>query len=522
MEPRTSNYKRTLSNALSRESFEIERRSAQNLRANRSDNNENDDHDHQMYEEEGHFNFGDNHTDFNFDCGSAQKQNTDDSNSDDDAENEETTNHEMINSDDSTGSGSEFTDDNRECTNNDEQHYDFGNDLGYDNDEEDSFSDFDDEEDIAQRGQMAAMFAEMDLNDGNDDEREDVKSQSYIHPSSKVTVQDFGKKYTQIEAYNSIKRSASNSTFTLLHNSIPDIKLPTKQLSDGTYVFCPEQSDIGTAHVDVCRRGCMCYLNSYAKQINCKFCGASRFHVCRQHKCTNKQCNPFINGKGNHSLARRFPKRTAYYRSLIILLKELVKHSVNSQLKEQNSGANNNSSTVYDFAILHQDENTEKGTELFDIKDSECAREHLEAMRSNYLKHEEKKNAEESKDSRLKTEEFSFILSVFYDSGNLANRAARSLWPLVITVLNANPHLRVQPGIAMFLIMLHDLAVGCNAEQTLFKDIFVPELNILNDGLLFDFVDNTGASRRAFIQARLVSHNYDTPALQDVFHLQGA
>jgi hypothetical protein len=117
--------------------------------------------------------------------------------------------------------------------------------------------------------------------------------------------------------------------------------------------------------------------------------------------------------------------------------------------------------------------------------------------------------------------EASFILGEFYDGGTLFKRKAKSIWPLVLSILNCNPSIRVRPGIGMFLAFLHDLSIGSSAEQALFRNLLIPELNFLSDGTIFTFLDKDGKVVRVFLQARLIIHILDTIALQDVFNLKG-
>ncbi len=117
--------------------------------------------------------------------------------------------------------------------------------------------------------------------------------------------------------------------------------------------------------------------------------------------------------------------------------------------------------------------------------------------------------------------EFSFVLSVFYDGGTLYKRQSKSIWPLIITILNCNPNVRLTIGMGMFLLALHDLAVGCGAEQAIFKDLFVEELNVLGDGLIYSLTTSEGTAINVFIQARLIVHTYDTMALLKICKFPG-
>ncbi len=97
-----------------------------------------------------------------------------------------------------------------------------------------------------------------------------------------------------------------------------------------------------------------------------------------------------------------------------------------------------------------------------------------------------------------------------------------SVWPLVMTILNTSPQIRIKPGLGMYLVALHDLSVGSKAEQSLFDDLFVPELNELYNGIRFTIAaEGDRPGLHVFLQVRLVCHVLDTKALMSTFFLYG-
>ncbi len=115
----------------------------------------------------------------------------------------------------------------------------------------------------------------------------------------------------------------------------------------------------------------------------------------------------------------------------------------------------------------------------------------------------------------------SFLLSEFYDGGKVFRRKARSVWPLVVTLLNLSPADRHACGIGMFMAAIHDLKVGCEAEQSIFTQLFIPELQMLLRGIVFDVLDDAGNKQQVYLQARLIVHSLDTPALQKTARIHG-
>jgi hypothetical protein len=153
-------------------------------------------------------------------------------------------------------------------------------------------------------------------------------------------------------------------------------------------------------------------------------------------------------------------------------------------------------------------------TRVEDISDSKQSCHHLNEMHQRF-------NELKQIDGNQDLIEASFVLGEFYDGGTLFKRKNKSIWPLVMSILNCNPTARVRPGIGMFLVALHDLSLNSPAEQSIFKDFFIPELNFLYVGTIFTFNDDDGNLVRVFLQARLVIHILDTIALLDVFKLKG-
>lgn len=419
---------------------------------------------------------------------------------------------------DSDSSADNNDDDKRRDDNNTEDNNIFFSSSDDDkNNSSDLEPEYDNKNDLARRGEMAKSFRDVaicgDCNNNNLDDGDKL-----IHRSSKMTVKQVAKNFSQIQSYFSMPKTASNAIFTLLTDMFPGIRLPTKITVNGRVEFSPEMflgADQRDCEIHVCRRGCMAFINNYKENIKCRYCHSHRFHHCTQHKCRNADCNPFqqSGALGNHGINRRIPKRIVYYRSVIILLKVLAVESLELKFR---TGTGN-----YDFPFSYGNEDdyhNDADSFVEDIAQSKFAKLHKRAMAKNYIKFT--KDRAKCNDTR-KYIDASFILSNFYDGGTLFRRKSRSVDPLLLTILNCNPYMRVKAGEGTFLISFHDLKVGCKAERTIFTELFVPELNLLKDGIPFSFFDNNRVEKHVFLQARLVNHVYDTPAMQDMFHVQG-
>jgi hypothetical protein len=104
------------------------------------------------------------------------------------------------------------------------------------------------------------------------------------------------------------------------------------------------------------------------------------------------------------------------------------------------------------------------------------------------------------------------IIGQFYDGCQIYKKKHTSFWPLVISILNLPPSYRTKMGIGMFLMGIFTSKTGSSAENFFFSDLYVNELKMLNDGILFD--------GKWFVQVRVILSCLDTIAVQDHLHVQ--
>jgi hypothetical protein len=151
---------------------------------------------------------------------------------------------------------------------------------------------------------------------------------------------------------------------------------------------------------------------------------------------------------------------------------------------------------------------------LYDIMDGIQAKTHMREMGKRFL-------AQQALNPNLR--EVSLVVSQGYDGGQLFNRHnMKSVWPLVISVLNCSPNDRVVEGRGLFVVALHDLTVGTVAEKSIFSELFVPELQALGQGIVFKVVDKDGDTLEIFLQVRLIVHIMDTKALEKMAEITGS
>jgi hypothetical protein len=112
--------------------------------------------------------------------------------------------------------------------------------------------------------------------------------------------------------------------------------------------------------------------------------------------------------------------------------------------------------------------------------------------------------------------QLSFLLAVAYD-GTIVTRKvkkASEMWPLLVTILNLPPAVRSKLGVGTFIVALVPGLSGTRAESELLRHFFVPELKMLNEGIVVHQYDTT-------VRARVAVHVYDTKGWQKVLHVHG-
>jgi hypothetical protein len=241
--------------------------------------------------------------------------------------------------------------------------------------------------------------------------------------------------------------------------------------------------------VDVCINGCMVYIGDYEFYNKCSFCFQSRYHDNCQ-SCINQ------NNKGECRHPNRRSKKTVEYRSIVMLLKDLISsHPSFLDLIQYN-----------DYGFKNDPENKY----FKDSKDGNSYKRNMSEMRDNFLKYKE-----QHKEKIRKIIEISLCLSWFYDGCQLYHHLIYSFLPLVLTILNLPPNLRNDIGIGTFILFINTLAPGSYAEFFLLFDCFVQELVSLFNGISFVVND-----QEFFIQCRLICSILDLPALCKVFWFQ--
>ena len=333
-----------------------------------------------------------------------------------------------------------------------------------------------------------------------------------------ATVGDFVKSLVSITAKKGISDSALLEILSLLEKTAPGVlRTGLTKTRNGNYSLNVDNflgEDCRKYKVHVCASGCTAYIGKYRASIRCQssVCKTPwRYKPCTHSKHRipgrspdeelreRQECDPF---NGGCCEANRTPHKSFYYRGVIPLVKRLITWELEDATRPK----------VFDYSNTRLKQQSSDGKRrLNDILDGKHARSNQKDMHRRF----EKMKLELNKPD---LQEVSWMFAEFYDGALLHKRKSISIWPLVISILNAGPMDRMENGIGQFLVGLHNLKLGSVAEQAMFNELFIPELQQLGNGFLFKTANNV----EVWVQARLILHILDTKALEHVACIQGA
>lgn len=273
---------------------------------------------------------------------------------------------------------------------------------------------------------------------------------------------------------------------------------------------------------DVCRHECMVFRGfqnvkgkgrvNCSKLIRCLVCKSPRFSTCAHATCRRNNtpydsCDPFIierdeSGKvtkQGHSLAQRTAMKKVYYRTIIGKLIQMYCLSLMDGFED----------------ILNYDnKRIKRKGKIIDILDGKTVQRQNALMNKKFrgVRAKWKKNY-----SDLSLHECSILLTMCYDGVTNFKRNSDSMWPLLCSIANCNPHNRSKIGAGMFLVMLHNASVGSGVETYMMKEMLTEELKKLEEGIFFTIPEqDCFTERHVFLQARMVYTHLDTKALEKV------
>ncbi len=349
------------------------------------------------------------------------------------------------------------------------------------------------------------------------DNEKDNSSTNMVGGGCPFSTYDAANLIQQYFVKQKIKRSSRHATLELLHQLFPNAKLPLKETGAGNILseahLCGKHNVL-KEHVILihcCPNLDHVYVGDYMNETYCRNCKFERFTPCVQcqkiHNLGSNICN--------HSLMGRTPLKILQYRPLISIFK-LIFDSPQAKL-----------------LINYVDQDAKPGIMYHDIMFTDTTVKHINEMKANFktfllgnLFTERLQSGEINKITDV-----NILLSCGYDGVKYFNWKIAKVCPLVISILNMPPPMRKINGIGTHTLGIYvdpfseeqKKQFGAKEKENrkevhkfFFRKCFVEELLLLNDGVLL----NTSSNGHIFLQVRLINHNYDTPALQEMFNVQ--
>ncbi len=352
----------------------------------------------------------------------------------------------------------------------------------------------------------------------NQSNEKDNSSNNIVGGGCPLNTYDAAKLVQQYFVKQKIKRSSRHATLELLHQLFPDAQLPFKETSTGNILseahLCGKHNAVkeNIILIHCCPNLDHVYVGDYLNETFCVNCKFERFTPCVQcqkiHNLGSNICN--------HSLMGRTPLKILQYRPLISIFRSIF------------------DSPQAKMLINYVDQDAKPGSKLYhDIMFTDTTGRHINEMKANFKRFLQGNIFKERFQSGEinKIADVNILLSCGYDGVKYFNWKIAKVCPLVISILNMPPPMRKINGIGTHTLGIYvdpfseeqKKAFGTVVKENrkevhkfFFRKCFVEELLILNDGVLL----NTSSNGHIFLQVRLINHNYDTPALQEMFNVQ--
>jgi hypothetical protein len=324
----------------------------------------------------------------------------------------------------------------------------------------------------------------------------DISTNSLVGGGCKLSKSIFVSKMNDFCISNKIRGKGKTNLYKFLAETFDEAEFPPLNKEE----LCIDDDDNVRKHIlelHCCEYGCTVFDND--ELIACPKCKADRCGPCKFCKETieNEACS--------HGLKYRTPKRIIQYRPILSIIKVMVKHS---RLPE-----------VLNYVDLDAAEN-----KYHDLNSGQNYIKNMENMKRLYNDYVDKNyvQIEGQQPSNKKPIMLNLMISFGYDGCRYFQKKTTKVWPMIICFENFPPPLRKIEGIGLHTIGLFSLPTSADEkkfgiEEFLLKKCFVDELLVLNEGIIVNTV-NFGP---IFVQVRLISHNYDTPALNHMLELEG-
>jgi hypothetical protein len=244
--------------------------------------------------------------------------------------------------------------------------------------------------------------------------------------------------------------------------------------------------DYRTLEFDICPipgKNCVVFYGKNDKLNQCPVCSSYRYRKCKE--CKQHICN--------HSAGRnKVAYRRVFYRPLVLLVYDLLREDTRDNFLK---------------AINYVCPDDDKYF-LSDVRTANNYKRHMNEMKVNYDNWASQSNI----DSHVMV---NLCISQFYDGVQIRKNRHQSYWPLLISILNLPPNMRIKFNVGTFLITTFTATPQSPAERFILEDCLSKELLQFYEGFEFTIDDVT-----YFVQIRLISTILDTIACQEVLGVQ--
>ncbi len=272
-----------------------------------------------------------------------------------------------------------------------------------------------------------------------------------------------------------------------------DHRLPIRRklLSNGTFKYSSTaksyQDPMMKANFysyDCCRKGCVVFVGKHANLRACPSCNLPRLRNCR--RCGGGAC---LDEKKHGS---RRPYRTVLYRSIRILILSLLRQP------------------GFLHALSYKNKDRREG-QIRDVRDTNSFQTAMELLKQYRLKYFFSKPQNQRLKNNNDIEYVTIYLSTFYDGAQIFKNKTTTFKPLLLRIDNLPPYFSNKRGTGTFLMSIISGDTNTKAEQFIFLDLLIRELNQLKKGVM-EVING----KYYFVQAILKKEIFDTKEFENV------
>ena len=333
-------------------------------------------------------------------------------------------------------------------------------------------------------------------------------------PDNFITKGTFSRRLLQWFEENVVSQNGQRDLLNIMHNAFGrTINLPVKMMQQKPTQNDDKNSNSSVSSIELlnkstvlssiqeydgaitrffafhqCLNDCTVFIGDNYRSFECPECKSLRFRPCVRLNCEKRglpYCEHLLQIDG-------VPFKQLFYRPIRLLILDLVRTEwFVKALKYKRK----------DFRqYYHYDNSTSENGIIAD--------KNLQEMNNQFESWKKKDQR------RLNYESVNILLSEFYDGVQLFKRRTKDFNCLITGILNLPPTYRGKEGISNFITAVYE-GKHKFAEQVLFSDLYVEELQTLLHGIEFEW-----NGKFYFIQARLILHIMDTKAAEGVFKFQ--